>query len=331
MNEYMFPIHGLSKGKRLKWEDRQNHISWAYMKEMREHNDTRKVYDINPYIEVYRLDENLYGLFNQNCDGMGDVWEYLIIGPEKAMLIDTAFGIGDIKGLCDEITGGMELIVANTHIGVDHALGNVQFEKVYCYEKEYENIKRRLTPEAWDYLFDKNGDCIWMEFDKRDLPAFKEYELIAVENHHIFNLGEDYEVELVWMPGHAAGHSVFLDRKKRRLYAGDCLCSDVISMGSGTYRTIEDYRNELKKLCERLDEFDFIYPGHFMVALESTLMLDILDTLEKIMEDPEDYNYCKEIINRRGERQKNYYKYVPGFTVIKYDIENGVYARKEEK
>ena len=30
-------------------------------------------------------------------DGFADVWMYLVIGPEKALLIDTSFGIGDLK------------------------------------------------------------------------------------------------------------------------------------------------------------------------------------------------------------------------------------------
>jgi len=130
----MWPINGASKARRLKWGAAQNQISWAYMKMLREGNKTLKVYDVNPYIEVYQFYDNLYGLFNQNCDGAGDVWMWLIIGPEKAMLIDTACGLGDMKSLVDEITGGMPLIVANTHGHADHARGNCWFEKVYCYE-----------------------------------------------------------------------------------------------------------------------------------------------------------------------------------------------------
>ena len=79
----MLPIKGASKAKRIKWGSPQNQISWAYMKLLRENNKTMKVYDINPYIEVYQFRDNMYGLFNQNCDGAGDVWQYLIIGPEK--------------------------------------------------------------------------------------------------------------------------------------------------------------------------------------------------------------------------------------------------------
>ena len=119
----MNPIQGKSKAKRLVWGNPQNVISWAYMKELREHHPC-KIYECNPYVEVYQFRENLYGLFNQNCDGAGDVWMWLTVGPEKAFLIDTAYGLGDSKALVDEITGGKEVIVANTHDHYDHAFGN---------------------------------------------------------------------------------------------------------------------------------------------------------------------------------------------------------------
>ena len=113
------------------------------MKQLREKDKTRKVYDCNPYIEVYQFRDNMYGLFNQNCDGAGDVWMYLIIGPEKAMLIDT---------LVDEITGGRPIIVVNTHSHFDHAYGNCRFERAYCHEYEAPIIEKQ-NEHMWDLMY----------------------------------------------------------------------------------------------------------------------------------------------------------------------------------
>ena len=196
-NKQMWPIKSQLKSKRIKFDVAQNQISWAYMKELREHNKTRKIYPVNPYVEVYQFRDNLYGLFTENCDGMGDVWMYLTIGPEKAMLIDTAYGLGDIKGLVDEITGGKELIVVNTHEHYDHAYGNCRFDKVYCHEYLVPYLNNQ-NEHMWDYLFDAFGNNIWLEFDRNDLPKFKKYEIAGVKDGHKFNLGGDYEVELVF-------------------------------------------------------------------------------------------------------------------------------------
>ena len=333
MTGQMWPIAGASRAKRLKWGSPQNQISWAYMKQLREKNGAMRVYDVNPYVEVYRFRDNMYGLFNQNCDGAGDVWMYLILGPEKAMLVDTAYGLGDLKGLVDEITGGMPLIVVNTHTGPDHVLGNVRFDPVYCCDIEEQNIRNKCKPGAWDYLFDENGNNIWLEFDRKDLPEYRDYELVGVPNGTTWDLGGGYEVELVWTGGHAAGHAMFLDKKGRCLFAGDDVCSDVIGCGGGPrpggvnnqYCNLSTYRDELAKLCRRLDEFDYIFPGHFVVNLENNLLLNILEALNQIIADPECYDYKVEHAGGQGgEKRVRMHKFVKGFGTIAYSA-NGVY------
>lgn len=337
MIQQMRPIHGRSKARRLKWGAPQNAVSWAYMKMLREGNRTCRVYDVNPYVEVYRFRENLYGLFNQNNDGAGDVWMYLLIGPEKAMLIDTGCGLGDQRGLVDEITGGMELIAVNTHLGPDHSFGNCRFERVYCHEYEVDNIKSKVQPGMFDYLFDGQGRNIWLDFDKRDLPAYRDYELIGVPDGYVFNLGGGYDVELIWTGGHAAGHAMYLDRKGRSLFAGDDVCSDVINCGDGPrpggfynqYRNVQTYRDCLRRLVERIDQIDYLFPGHFMVNLESRLLLDILETLEAITADPGCYDYACESIGGAGVPVRRMHKFVKGFGTVAY-TEAGVYPMSEE-
>lgn len=53
---------------------------------------------------------------------------YLLIGEERALLIDCGLGIGDIKGAVEKITDKPILVVA-THGHVDHAGGDGQLKK----------------------------------------------------------------------------------------------------------------------------------------------------------------------------------------------------------
>lgn len=326
MANRMMPINGKSKAKRLVWGAPQNYISWAFMRELREHNKTGKVYDCNPYVEVYQFRENLFGLFNQNCDGAGDVWMWLIIGPEKCMLVDTAFGLGDSKALVDELSGGKEIIVVNTHDHFDHAFGNCRFGRAYCHENLVPLLQAQ-NAHMWDYLFDGEGNNRWLQFDREDLPVFKPYEIIGVPDGYVFDLGGGYEVELIHSGGHGGpGAAMYLDRQNRILFPGDNICSDISGCGEISYPIeacqMYQYYTCIGKLCERIDAFDWIFPMHFMVDLDSYLLLDIRDTVAKILADPEHaYDYQQVHKNPNGAPDRvRLFKYVPGFTTIAYNI-----------
>ena len=325
MSKRMNPIRGKSKAKRISWGGYQNHISWAYMKELRE-NHPCTVYDCNPYIEVYQFRDNLYGLFNQNCDGAGDAWMWLTVGPEKCFLIDTAYGLGDSKGVVDAISGGKEIIVVNTHDHFDHAFGNCRFGKVYCYEKLVPLLQAQ-NEHMWDYLFDKEGNCIWLDFDRKDLPTYTPYEIIGVPNGYTWDLGEGYEIELIASHGHGGeGAAMFLDKHNRILFPGDNICSDISGCGGVSYPLEEcalyQYRECVKKLVERMEEYDYIFPMHFMVNLEACLMNDILDALNFVLEDPEnnyDYILTEPSPNGAAPRTRRF-KYINGFGCMAYAI-----------
>ena len=130
------PIHSDLKSHRIVWET-EHPVRWSFMKILREYSTLKQFYpEINPYTEVYKVRDNMYALYNDSFDGAGDVWMYLIDGPEKALIVDTSFGVGDLKGLIRHLVGDKEIIVCNTHSHYDHCYGNAQFDKVYCHEYE---------------------------------------------------------------------------------------------------------------------------------------------------------------------------------------------------
>lgn len=294
MADYQYrPIHSGLKSRHRAYREPENPVRSAYMKRLQEHDDTRRIYGINPYFQVFRLRENLYGLYSDSLSGVADQWVYLLVGPEKALVVDTGYGVGDLKGLIREIIGQKPLIVVVTHGHPDHAQGNAQFDRVYCHKYEVEAIRAMEGPHMWDELFDEEGNCRYTEFEPDDRIPFRDYELVGVENGHVFHLGGDYDVELIFMPGHSPGHCVLLDKKGRILFGGDDMCIGLLHIGIiesdspySAYATVTAFRNELAKLCCRLTEFDSIYPGHGIVDIGSSWLLDILDTCDEILADP---------------------------------------------
>lgn len=301
------------------------------------HDDpTRRIYDIDPYMEVHQFEPNLYGLMSHILDvGGGTVWAWLIIGPEKAMLIDTSFGVGDLKGLVNELTGGMPLIVANTHCSPDHSYGNCQFDVCYSHNLQIPDMEWKQNEGIRTYLMDDDGVPIWVDFDTADFVPFRRYQFIGVPDGHIFDLGGGYEIELVNIPGHQPGHSAYLDRQGRFLIGGDSFPSGGLTGGSDFYadkRHLKDkfqgswlpsedsmrkctcLRDALGRLARRLDEFDRIYCGHGIQGLDSRVILDMVETCDAIIADPKDYD---------GTRGPRFYKNMKNGGRIEY-FENGV-------
>ncbi len=299
----------------------------AWEKMLRSSNPTKKVYDIDPYVEVYKFRDNLYGLMTSLIDASGFVWMWLIIGPEKAMLIDTSFGVGNLRGLVDEITGGMPLIVANTHCSCDYSYGNCQFERVYCHEYLADDLERKQDPQIWDYLINKDGTCLCIEFDIKDIIPFKRYEVCAVPDGYKFNLGQDYVIELLWTPAHQPGHASYLDKQGKFLIAGDAILAGAISISGGnnfyadiihagdlfqgslipaedSRRTVTSERDGLLRLQCRLADFDRIFCGHGIQDYKSTIINNLVDTCNKIIENPDNFDFA-EIDGRRDARVNN--------------------------
>ena len=319
------PIETPIQGRRLKTREAIDASSWAYMKMLRENDDTQTFYPVDPYAEVYRIQDNVYAILTISADGMGDSWMYLIDGPEKAFLVDTSFGIGDLKGLVKELIGDKPLYVGNTHCSYDHSYGNCQFDRCYCHENEAPYMERKQDPHIWDYLFDENGNGIWLDFDRDDIIPFRKYEVVGVPDGYTFDLGSGYEIELIWIPGHKPGHAMFLDKRSRLLFAGDDIISMRVGMGrEGSFATVEAYRDQMEKLVKRISEFDYIFPGHFIFNLENTVVQSFLDAANAILADPDNYDACQ----NDAKGGKLMLKYVRGMGSIAYR-ENNIYLQKE--
>jgi glyoxylase-like metal-dependent hydrolase (beta-lactamase superfamily II) len=76
------------------------------------------------WFEVYETASNLFAFCETRHYENTTV--SLIIGPEKALLIDTGCGIGNLRKAVAEVTD-KPVIVINTHTHLDHLGSNRQF------------------------------------------------------------------------------------------------------------------------------------------------------------------------------------------------------------
>lgn len=265
---------------------------WTFMKVLREHSDLKQTFpEIDPFVECYEWKPGTWCIFHPSImNGCGDVWCYLIVGPEKALLIDTAFGLGDLRGLCEHLSGGKEVICANTHRHVDHIGGNVQFDKVYINEYDAEALRDAMTADFMpSYLLDENGHPTATGYELSDLTPFKEYEIVPIPHGYVFDLGDGYEVELVHLSGHTAGQSGFFDRQTGCFFIGDST-SALLDPGERypQYCTIRSMRDRMIEARDRLGEqMTGLYPGHGTFDLHPVTLQYMIDAAERILAHPD--------------------------------------------
>ncbi|MBQ1985968.1 MAG: MBL fold metallo-hydrolase, partial [Clostridia bacterium] len=78
-----------------------------------------------PFVKITKLDDNLWVL-----DEMGSNI-FLIKGEKKVLVIDTSYGLTDLKAAVKALCGDMESVLVNTHAHGDHNAGNAQFDIAY--------------------------------------------------------------------------------------------------------------------------------------------------------------------------------------------------------
>lgn len=186
---------------------------------------------------------------------------YLVEGNEKALLIDTGIGAGDLKKFIESLTK-LPLIVVNTHAHHDHINGDFQFTDVFIHPAEIEAAKNSLTKEnrtsAANRIIQVNP-----KYDTKNILKVDNYKapnLIPIEEGYVFDLG-NRKLEVIETPGHTPGCICLIDKENKLLFSGDNNCRHIwLFMGNST--TVETYMKSLEKLMSYSQYFDTILPGH---------------------------------------------------------------------
>ena len=249
-----------------------------------------KVYDVDPYVMVFE-DEDVPGVFHIYYDAHSkgaSAWMHLIVGQERALLIDTAFGIGDLRGLVETLTD-KPVDVVNTHFHGDHSAGNGQFETIFIHKYDIPYLE--MSEKAENRLLPAPGT-----YREEDIIPLRSAKHVAMEDGFVFCLGEGHEVEVIHMPGHAAGGCMLLDRKYNLLFSGDAVVfTPTLIIGRfpapyyPEYLTVTAFRDALKKALPRCQNVKKLYTGHSVQGISPVYLTDMINCCEKIIAHPDQY------------------------------------------
>lgn len=232
---------------------------------------------------------------------------YLVTGEKSAAVIDTGVGFGNLKKVIETLTD-LPYIVLNTHGHMDHLGGNHEFGKAYLSEKDFDMANTEKLRSEWKRFVEKakkEPGFYGNDYMIKDRQP-GDFQMLPLKEHQIFDLG-GRSLEVLFTPGHTPGSVVFLDRKNKLLFAGDSVVSTPILIFDTYSSTVKEFAEALRELDK--EDFELIFPGHYLRPIGKTILHDIITCAEKIVDgtatpEPIDFSHMSSepaVIYRYGK------------------------------
>lgn len=216
---------------------------------------------------------------------------YLVQGNERAALLDTGFGFGDLKGYVETLTD-KPYVVLLSHGHMDHAGGAGQFDEVYLNERDWALEKWHSTRERriWDVHHGPGGMPASVT-DEDFLPS-RTAPYRPLDEGDDFDLG-GVSVRPIAVPGHTAGSLIFLIPEDRIAIFGDA-CGEHTLLLFKESAPIEAYRRGLQHMQRYESQFDTVLRNHGSFSSPKQILADSIELCGEILDRtdaaiPEDF------------------------------------------
>ena len=197
---------------------------------------------------------------------------YLLVGQEKAILIDTGLGVSDIKSIVDELTA-LPVEVITTHVHWDHIGGHGLFDHIAVHEaeKDWISYKFPLALQVVKNELTKKPCAFPQTFDIASYRVFQGEPQKVYRDGDVMDLG-GRTVQVIHTPGHSPGHCCFYESEREYLYSGDLAYKGCLN---AFYPTTDPrlFYESLKKL--RRFKIAKILPGHHQLEIPVSLLGEI--------------------------------------------------------
>lgn len=235
---------------------------------------------------VTRINENTYQIA-EVYHLPAAIPTYLIVGEERAALIDSGTGLPGLRKTVEEITS-LPVAVYNTHAHLDHAAGNCEFDRVYMHPEE--EVRARGGFSISDRLEFLELKCM-SDPEREDLVRYArenmaeydtEYDIFYIEEGDRIDLG-GLVLEPLLTPGHTTGSMVYVDRKNKCAYCGDTVNPrSSIGMMPGA-PTVAEYVQSMEHLLEETKGVERYYGGHRLFHFTRSDVEDVLNCAREIV------------------------------------------------
>jgi len=210
-------------------------------------------------------------------------WEqthcYLLIGDQRAVLIDTGLGVENIKKVVASLTD-KEIQVITTHVHWDHIGGHKYFDHICVYEKEEKwldggfpiplnIVKSNLLKEPCDYP---------KAFEVDNYRIFQGKPTEVCYDNDIIDLG-GRRLQILHTPGHSPGHICLYEEGKGYLFTGDLIYKGTLDAFYPSTSPLEFMDSVIK--IEKM-AVSKILPAHYSLDVPSTFISKIANGFSEL-------------------------------------------------
>jgi glyoxylase-like metal-dependent hydrolase (beta-lactamase superfamily II) len=146
---------------------------------------------------------------------------YVVVGGDRAALVDTGMGIGDLPAQVRAITD-LPCLVVNTHSHWDHIGANAHFDQIAIHELGADSLAVEPDLRRWRKAAQsaRARAALPPSFD----PAA--YRIAAKPATRLLRDGESIDLggrqlRALHIPGHSPGHTAYWDEASGLLFTGD--------------------------------------------------------------------------------------------------------------
>ncbi len=217
-------------------------------------------------------------IVNKVTDGFWEIVDIrvrclLFEGTERAILVDTGFGTGDLASVVKGLTK-KPLTLVTTHADGDHIGKNADFGPAHMHPGEFAQYYG---------------------------GAFVNSPVVPLWEGDVLDLG-GRKFEVIHIPGHTPGSIALLDRDNRILIGGDSIATGPIHM-FGSARNFPAYIASMEKLQAMASAFDVVYQSHFDLEVSPSILSTLIEgakqafsgKIEGVAPEPDNrlYGRCK--------------------------------------
>ena len=229
-----------------------------------------------PFVKK-QTDDGIYRIREKKNVGVA---EYVIIGDDKAMLIDTGYGHNGLREFVEQNVTDLPLVVVNSHYHPDHSADNQYFGKVHIGgadipidgKSDFSQLMKKIGDG-----FAPAGKLLNFLF-----PPFDDskVEYVPFEDGEIFDLG-GRTVTVHDFPGHTRGSVLFEESKTHGLFTNDSVNNSTWLFTNPTLN-LKDYTERVCDLKKRFPDVKKVYFSHIYKELTTDFFDEYGEFLKRV-------------------------------------------------